>query len=95
MKDKVKLVSSDGHEFLIETYIAEQSETLALFLNLNKMYVSTKPNTVRLPINSMNLKRIIDFMCHKFGSSKTNILEFKISDDESLDLLEIASYLKI
>lgn len=96
---KIKIVSSDKKEFLIDYDIAIQSKTLALFANSNESLESdhiSDVKTIQLPINSKYVKRIIEFMIYKFENQHSLMIsEFKISDEETMDLLEIASYLKI
>jgi hypothetical protein len=101
---KVKLISSDNVENIVDYKIAIQSNTLALFLSpeindkysissgvYNLNYLSDT-DEIRLPIKNKYLKRILDFMQYKQSFSS---MEFQIKDEETLELLEIASYLKI
>lgn len=92
----VKLVSSDNVEFVVDSHIALQSETLALFLDPTLSLKKGENATINLPITSKYLGRIVEFMMFKYnneGHCTEN--EFKIADEETIDLLEIASYLKI
>lgn len=93
---KVKITSSDNIEFLVDYHIAMQSKTLALFLDTDQSFVENGKRAVQLPINSKYVKRIIEFMIYKYeNQNNLAVAEFQISDDETMDLLEIASYLKI
>lgn len=92
----VKLVSSDNVEFIVDSNIALQSETLALFLDPGLSFARDEKTTISLPITSKYLGRIVEFMAFKHSNGNScSENEFKISDEETMDLLEIASYLKI
>jgi hypothetical protein len=89
-------MSSDSIVFVIDYSIAIQSKTLALFLSNENSSLDTSNKFMKLPINSKRLNRIIDFMNLKFSNTQAApLLEFKITDEETMDLLEIASYLRI
>lgn len=96
MENKVKLVSSDGKEFLLEYDIAIQSQTLRSFFGRPTMFMESISREVRLPINAVHLKRVVEFLefKHALDPSKEPE-EFKIEDSEALELLDIAAYLKI
>lgn len=90
---KIYLKSSDGPGYWIDYHIAIESSTLKLFLGPDS-YAGTS-EIIKLPVHSSKLKRTIDFMESKYGIIGNNPVEFGITDDETLDLLEIASYLEI
>lgn len=93
---KVKLVSSDGQEYLVDTEIAFLSRTLETFFDRRYRFKEAETRTVVLPIKSKILKRIIEFMEHKHRSAdNTAVGEFRICDEETMELLDVASYLRI
>lgn len=93
---KVKLISSDNIEFIIDMEIASLSNTLKIFFDREYPFIESQTRMVTLPIRSQLLNRIIEFMeyKHKYGNGHS-IVEFKISDDETMELLDVASYLRI
>lgn len=94
--NKVMLISSDDVEFVIDTEIAFLSHTLRTFFDAEFPFKESLTRTVTLPIRAQLLRRIIEFMeyKHKYGNGH-GISEFKISDDETMELLDVASYLRI
>lgn len=96
MDNQVKLVSSEGVEFLVDLNLAKHSKTIGIFLDEKNHFIQSQTREVRLPIKTKYLKRILEFM--KFSSSQassTDRFEFRILEDETNELLEIASYLRI
>jgi len=99
----VKIISSDDVEMEILYEIAVQSKILELFLNpelnnsRNKMYnYDCEEMPVKLPINSKFLKRTIEYLNYKYKCLYEDAAEeFIVLEEETMDLLEIASYLKI
>lgn len=92
----VRIMSSDSITFVMSYDIAIQSKTLEIFLGDMVNGNRQDTNILHLPIHSKRLNRIIDFMNLKYSNSSTKpLLDFKIADEETMDLLEIASYLKI
>lgn len=104
MNGKVRIVSSDNKIHEIDYKVAIQSDTIKLFLSpeINDRYSlsscfynldnSSEEDEIWLPIKSKYLKRIIDFMEYKIQTISN---EFCVEDEETVELLEIASYLKI
>ncbi|ELA42188.1 uncharacterized protein VICG_00831 [Vittaforma corneae ATCC 50505] len=95
MENYVKLISSDSVEFVVETELVKHSRTLAVFLDDRYPFIQSQTKEVRLPIRSKHLKRILEFMHFIHKRKSGNNMEFKINDEETMDLLEIASYLRI
>lgn len=92
----VTLKSSDNQEFCIDLDIALQSNTLRAFFDDEFPFRESETRKVSLPIHSRLLKRIIEFMEYKHNNVNNGILsEFKIADDETMELLDVASYLRI
>ncbi len=94
--NKVKIISSDNMEFIIDANVAFLSETLEMFFNPISPFKEARLKMVRIPMNSKVLIRIIEFMEYKFKSLNDSALtEFKISDEETSDLLDAAAYLRV
>ncbi|KAI5170461.1 elongin-C [Pancytospora epiphaga] len=95
-EDKVRLISADNHEFVLDSNIAFLSRTLKTFFDTSYCFKETQTRTVVLPIQSKLLIRIIEFMKHKHrNTDNLPIGEFKICDEETMELLDVASYLRI
>ncbi|KAI4292936.1 elongin-C [Pancytospora philotis] len=94
--EQVRIVSSDNVEFVISTEIAFLSRTLHTFFDRECPFKETASRTVTLPIRAKALQRIIEFMEHKHKSANNLAVgEFKIHDEETMELLDVASYLRI
>lgn len=96
MDKQVKLVSSEGAEFFIDLDLAKHSKTIGIFLDEQNHFIQSQTKEIKLPIKSKYLKRILEFM--KFSSNQAQTaekFEFKILEEETNELLEIASYLRI
>ena len=94
--NKVKLVASDLSEFVVDVDVAFLSNTLKMFFDSEFLFKEKKTRTVFLPIRSTMLRRIVEFMEYKHRSmSEQTLNEFKIADDETVALLDVASYLRI
>ncbi|KAM0680022.1 hypothetical protein GINT2_001709 [Glugoides intestinalis] len=96
MEPQIKLYSSDGVEFTIDFELAKHSKTLELFLDSRFPFIQNQTREIRLPIHSTHLKRILEFMqyTHRKTGGKMET-EFKVNDEETMELLEVASYLRI
>lgn len=93
---KVRLIASDGHEFVVDKKIAFLSQTLKMFFNTEFLFKEAQNGSVLLPIQSDILNRIIEFMEHKHRSlNNIATSEFKVHDEETNALLDVASYLRI
>ncbi|CCI73931.1 ECU04_1422 [Encephalitozoon cuniculi GB-M1] len=96
MENKVRMVSSDNKEFLLDYDVAVQSQTLRTFFGRPEMFLESTSRKVRLPIRARHLKRIVEFLEFKHHSDPDKEPEeFRIGDEEALELLDIAVYLKI
>lgn len=94
--NKVRLISSDNAEYVIDEEIAFLSHTLRTFFDAEFPFKETQTRTVVLPIRSKLLRRIIEFMEYKHTCiNGGGFNEFKISDEETMELLDVASYLRI
>lgn len=95
-KDLVTLISSDGINYQVEKYLAVQSKTLNTFFNSNPSYIEQETQHVMLPIKGVFLKRIIEYLEYKYYAKDTKSFEeFEIGDEETVDLLDAAAYLRL
>jgi len=93
---KITLVSYDDVEYSLELRIANLSYTLRIFLDPSCLFNESISRRIKLPIRSSILKRLVDFMEYKSkATDNKQISEFQINDEETLDLLDAASYLRI
>lgn len=95
MENYVKLISSDSTVYEVDIDLVRHSKTLAVFLDNNYPFIQCKTKEIKLPIKSKHLKRILEFMQYVHKKQNENNTEFIINDEETMDLLEIASYLRI
>lgn len=96
MEDKVKLVSSDNAEFFLDYAVAIQSQTLRSFFSRPSMFTESLSREVALPVKALYLRRVVEFLEFRRSSDPNKDPgEFRIEDDETLELLDIAAYLKI
>lgn len=96
MTDTVTLISSDNREFTVSEEVANESETLRMFFDRNKPFVEAAERRARLPIRAALLRRAIEYMEYKHKNEKRRgMQEFIISDEETLDLLDVSAYLRL
>jgi hypothetical protein len=97
MGKNVKLISSDGKEFLVKEELAVQSETLKSFLNRDYPFLESRHRSIILPIKSNMMKRVIEYLEYKktFSDAQSVIPDFNVLDEETQELLDISAYLKI
>ncbi|ORD93964.1 hypothetical protein ECANGB1_1299 [Enterospora canceri] len=87
------LVSCEDDVFEVPEDVCCTSETLRLFIGCG----STR---MTLPIKTKHLERCIEFMRFKHasesGERESKWLEaFKIKDEEAVDMLDVASYMRL
>ena len=96
MAEFVRLISSDQVEFGLELEIAELSHTLKTFLDPRYPFKESSTREVSLPVRAAVLRRIIEFMRYKHAvMHNVEVDEFVVADEETMDLLDVASYLRI
>mmetsp|Transcript_19310 Transcript_19310/g.26782 ORF Transcript_19310/g.26782 Transcript_19310/m.26782 type:complete len:115 (-) Transcript_19310:2005-2349(-) len=91
----VKLVSAEGHEFLVERKIAiAGSGTIRTMLE--GQFRESKENIIRFPdITGYILERVVKYLCYKaqHSHSTTRIPELPIEPEVALELMIAAKYL--
>lgn len=96
MDNQVKLVSSENVEFLIDLDLAKHSKTIGIFLDQRNHFIQSQTKVIKLPIKTKYLKRILEFMKYSNSQARcTEVFEFNVLEEETNELLEIASYLRI
>jgi hypothetical protein len=89
----IKLISSDNVEYIVKKEVAILSKTLNALINTNPNFIENTAKSLSLPIKSKYLARIIEFLEFKFMDK--NVDDFEIRDDETVDLLDAAAYLRM
>merc|ERR1712205_34895 len=92
----VKLISSEGHEFIIEKDAAMVSGTIKNMLSAPGMFVESS-GEIRFPeMNAQVLEKVCQYFHYKLkftNSTQPQIPEFVIEPDVALELLMAANYL--
>ncbi|TKR96473.1 hypothetical protein L596_010483 [Steinernema carpocapsae] len=92
----VKLISSDGHEFFIRRELAVTSGTIKAMLSGPGQYEENESNIVHFrEIPSHVLHKICQYFTYKsrYSNSSTEIPEFNMQPEISLELLMAANFL--
>jgi len=92
----VKLISSDGHEFIVKREHALTSGTIKAMLSGPGQFAENETNEVNFrEIPSHVLQKVCMFFCYKvrFTNSSTEIPEFPIAPEIALELLMAANFL--
>eukprot|EP00548_Thalassiothrix_antarctica_P006170 CAMPEP_0194137210 /NCGR_PEP_ID=MMETSP0152-20130528/7141_1 /TAXON_ID=1049557 /ORGANISM="Thalassiothrix antarctica, Strain L6-D1" /LENGTH=104 /DNA_ID=CAMNT_0038834147 /DNA_START=81 /DNA_END=395 /DNA_ORIENTATION=- len=92
----VKLISTEGHEFLLERDIAiAGSGTIRTMLEGGQFRESNE-NLVRFPdISGFILERVVQYLHYKaqFSQANTRIPDFTVEPEVALELMIAAKYL--
>eukprot|EP00731_Ephydatia_muelleri_P031533 Em0023g40a len=92
----VKLVASDGHEFIVRRDHALTSGTIKAMLSGPGQFAENETNEVRFrEIPSHVLSKVCQYFMYKvrYTNSSTEIPEFPISREIALELLMAANFL--
>ncbi|EFO26660.1 Elongin-C [Dirofilaria immitis] len=92
----VKLISSDGHEFIIKKDLALTSGTIKAMLSGPGSYSENETNEVNFrEIPSHVLQKVCQYFAYKvrYTNSATEIPEFSIAPEVALELLMAANFL--
>ncbi|MFH4976254.1 hypothetical protein AB6A40_002963 [Gnathostoma spinigerum] len=92
----VKLISSDGHEFIIKKELALTSGTIRAMLSGPGTYAENESNEVTFrEIPSHVLQKVCQYFAYKvrYTNSATEIPEFSIAPEVALELLMAANFL--
>merc|ERR1711887_33142 len=93
----VKLISSEGHEFVIEREAAMVSGTIKNMLSSPVMFVESS-GEIRFPeISSVVLEKVCQYFHHKLkftnNNSTAGLPDFLVEPEIALNLLMAANYL--
>ena len=80
----------NGKEFIISEECACVSRTLRILLKSPDKYTESHNKMIELPFSSKTISRIIEYLELRLQNNEKN---FELTDEESLDLLEISNYL--
>ncbi len=87
----ITVITSNGVKYVLDHELACVSKTIKMFINPIHPFIQSETKIINLPFNSKTFERCIEFMNHKLH--KTN--EFYVKDDEVMELLDVASYLRL
>ena len=91
----VKLLSAEGHEFIMNREVAiAASQTIRLMLEGS--FREAQDNVIRLPdISGYILEKVVQYLHYKaqYSNSESRIPEFAIEPELALELLIAAKYL--
>lgn len=92
----VLLICSTREEALIPYYILSESLILKRIID-TQVFKEARRNAIFLPISYNSLKRIVEYLWYKYNYRANNgmVDDFKIEDSETLDLLEVSSFLRL
>lgn len=93
----VKLVSSDGFEYIILRELAMISPTLSSMLDENFEFQESKLNRIVLQeIDSFLLEKVVDYLYYnRKYSDQDDVPDFDIPTEMALELLVAADFLNI
>ncbi|CAF1603937.1 unnamed protein product [Didymodactylos carnosus] len=92
----VKLISSDGHEFMVKRDLALTSQTIKAMLSGPGQFAENETNEIHFrSITSHILAKICMYFAYKarYTNSTVEIPEFYIPPDIALELLMAANFL--
>ena len=92
----IKLISEDGHEFVLEKSMAVDA-SVTIRTILEGSFKEAQENVIRFPdISSFVLERVVRYMHYKAYYSRSNgrIPEFPIEPEAALELLVACKYLQ-
>lgn len=92
----IKLISQDGHEFIIKREYALISNTIKAMLNGPGQFSENKSNQVNFrEIPSHVLEKVCQYFTYKikYTNSSTEIPDFPIAAEIALELLMAANFL--
>jgi len=90
----IKLVSKDGHEFIVDRKCANSSGTIKAMLEGS--FSETRTGEIKFPeIDTAILEKVIQYFHYKmrYTNSHVRVPEFHIEPEIALELLMAANYL--
>lgn len=94
---EVTLISSTGGRVIVPYSVIKESEVLRTVVDGGYNYLESIHSTITLPITYECMKRVIEYLNYKkeYTLRKGEVPDFTITENENLDLLEVASFLKL
>ncbi|EIJ87297.1 elongin-C [Nematocida parisii] len=92
----IRLVCNTDQEVYVRYAILCESTMLRKMVD-NPAFIECENNTIKLPINYRCLQRIVEYLHYKYNyrQNRMEVQDFKIEDQESLDLLEVSAFLRL
>ena len=90
----IKLISSEGHEFIVEKNVANASATIKVMLESS--FAESKQGEIRFQeISGLILEKVIQYLYFKvrYGNTNEKIPVFDIPPELALELLMASNYL--
>jgi hypothetical protein len=90
------LVSSSGDRVEVSYSLLKESPALRDMVD-NRSFIEHSTSTIHLPVSTPSVKRVLEYLRYKkeYVDKKGEVADFAITDEETLDLLEVASFLRI
>ncbi|TPX51658.1 hypothetical protein SeMB42_g01838 [Synchytrium endobioticum] len=98
MAETVKLISSDGFEFIIERKCALASGTLKNMLSSPGQFTESIQNEIRLrDMKAIIVEKVCKYLYYKvqYSSATSDIPNFPIEHEIALELLMAADFLDV
>ncbi|KXN74205.1 POZ domain-containing protein [Conidiobolus coronatus NRRL 28638] len=96
---QVKLVSSDGFEFVIPKTVAHGSSTIQSMLDTSAQFQESFDNRIEFPeIKGIVLDKVCCYLFYKYKYSRatpTDLTNFHIDPQIALELMMAANYLDL
>lgn len=98
LPDTVKLISSDGFEFIISKRCALASGTIKAMVASSGQYVESSKNEIQFQdISAVILDKVCRYLYYKvkYTNTSSELPQFPIEPELALDLLMAADYLDV
>ncbi|KAI5171154.1 elongin-C [Nematocida sp. LUAm3] len=94
--EDISLISSEGAEIKAPYYIICESQVLQSLVD-SPFFVECNTSTVSVPIRHSVLKKVVEYLWykHKYSIKQGHVEDFIISEEETLDLLDVSNFLRI
>lgn len=91
------LVSSTGERLIVPYAVIKESSVLRTMVDGGYNFQESIHSTIHLPVTYECTKRVVEYLQYKreYSLKQGEVPDFAISDGENLDLLEVASFLRV
>ncbi|KAL7752661.1 elongin C [Sorochytrium milnesiophthora] len=96
--DTVRLLSSDGFEFVIDRKCAMASGTIKSMLSSPGRFTESQQNLIEFKdIKAIVLEKVCQYLYYRvrYTNSTSEIPDFKLEPDYALEVLMVAEYLDV